>query len=319
MSYEKHIKKLLINHNLRLQALQEKKALQGVDTPPEILIEIDNIKAEIKELQDELKEPSDKSTRDITNVKYRDAEPIETSSSLDDYEVEFTKSALDNIKVLGLTRGKVIELVENEFVNHLNYFLYDFQDYPLPVQNQFIVVLDKMEKKVVFRAIKRAELSELELTSWNAILGLYRRVSRYQYRTNPDHILRPETILRIKTEHQSIFGRILRHLEVFKNVKLSGDPNNFMQALTSNLDLLLNYDLTETQREKSIEAISFPKEVREIWFYISTALTSLEEISVIIADAENQLIPQKTADSEVVLCLERSLQYIHKIILSTML
>ena len=48
---------LLIYHNRRLQALQKTKALKGSDTPPEILIEIDDIKKEIEELETELSEP----------------------------------------------------------------------------------------------------------------------------------------------------------------------------------------------------------------------------------------------------------------------
>src|SRR5262245_51481815 len=51
MLEDEHIKKLLIYHNLRLQKLEDKKAIQGINTPPEILVEIENIKSEIESLQ----------------------------------------------------------------------------------------------------------------------------------------------------------------------------------------------------------------------------------------------------------------------------
>lgn len=49
-----HLQKLILNHNLRLQALQEQKALNGLDSPPKILIEIEFIKTELESLQAEL-------------------------------------------------------------------------------------------------------------------------------------------------------------------------------------------------------------------------------------------------------------------------
>ncbi|MBE7555701.1 MAG: FHA domain-containing protein [Anaerolineales bacterium] len=50
------VKKLLVNHNRRLQKLKEQQALQGISVDPKILIEIEDIEAEIEELQQELKE-----------------------------------------------------------------------------------------------------------------------------------------------------------------------------------------------------------------------------------------------------------------------
>jgi len=55
MSYQQDdIKRLLINHNRRLQGLKEKKALYGLETPVAILTEIQDIEIEIQELQAEL-------------------------------------------------------------------------------------------------------------------------------------------------------------------------------------------------------------------------------------------------------------------------
>lgn len=56
MSRQDDIKKLIVEHNRRLQKRQEQQARLGVNTPPEILIEIEDIEAEIEKLQTELTE-----------------------------------------------------------------------------------------------------------------------------------------------------------------------------------------------------------------------------------------------------------------------
>lgn len=48
-------KKLLENHERRLQKLKEKKAIYGLETPPDILMEIEDIEKEVAELQGQLK------------------------------------------------------------------------------------------------------------------------------------------------------------------------------------------------------------------------------------------------------------------------
>jgi len=56
MSQRDDIKKLLVNYQRRLQALQERKALYGLDTPIAILTEIEDIESQIEELQTKLTE-----------------------------------------------------------------------------------------------------------------------------------------------------------------------------------------------------------------------------------------------------------------------
>lgn len=54
MTRKQDIQKLLIDHTKRLQKLKETQARMGIDTPPHILTEIDEIEAEIGQLQTEL-------------------------------------------------------------------------------------------------------------------------------------------------------------------------------------------------------------------------------------------------------------------------
>ncbi|MBI1876779.1 MAG: hypothetical protein HYR94_00810 [Chloroflexi bacterium] len=48
------LKKLVQNHTRRLLKLREQQALLGLDTPPNVLIEMEDIEARLEELQREL-------------------------------------------------------------------------------------------------------------------------------------------------------------------------------------------------------------------------------------------------------------------------
>jgi DNA repair exonuclease SbcCD ATPase subunit len=56
MSRKDHIIKLIHNHTRRLQKLEEKLALEGLEAPPSLLIEIEDIKEKIMELYKEFVE-----------------------------------------------------------------------------------------------------------------------------------------------------------------------------------------------------------------------------------------------------------------------
>ncbi|MFC1976367.1 tetratricopeptide repeat protein [Chloroflexota bacterium] len=56
MSQQDDIRNLIRNHNRRLQKLKEQQALRGLNTPPEIVLEIEDIEAKIEQLQTGLEE-----------------------------------------------------------------------------------------------------------------------------------------------------------------------------------------------------------------------------------------------------------------------
>ena len=56
MSREDEIRRILINYHRRLQALEERRALFGMETPVATLTEIEDIKSEIEKLQTQLNE-----------------------------------------------------------------------------------------------------------------------------------------------------------------------------------------------------------------------------------------------------------------------
>ncbi len=56
MSRQDDIKRFLLMHNRRLQMLEKKSATDGLDTPPNVLMEIDDIKSNIADFQSELED-----------------------------------------------------------------------------------------------------------------------------------------------------------------------------------------------------------------------------------------------------------------------
>jgi len=51
-----HLRTLIDNHRQRLEKLKERQALQGIETPPDVLIEIDKIEGELDKLEAQLEE-----------------------------------------------------------------------------------------------------------------------------------------------------------------------------------------------------------------------------------------------------------------------
>ncbi|MCL4295658.1 MAG: response regulator transcription factor [Anaerolineae bacterium] len=48
---KQHIQKMIVNKTRRVQALQERQAMLGISAPPELVLEIEDLKAEIEELE----------------------------------------------------------------------------------------------------------------------------------------------------------------------------------------------------------------------------------------------------------------------------
>lgn len=242
--------------------------------------------------------------------KYID-NPRKGSPALRDYEITFSKTALENVSALSITQEKVVRLVENEFTHHVNYFKWDLLDYPLPVQEGYIVVLDKVGSVVTFRGVKSADFNELELASLNDLLAIYRRLSRFEYRLNKKYILRPETVAMIVDQHKEILRRLIRHYEIFRRITLLGKekfPKLFLEYLSeANKSTDVDSKMKEFVRKSSPNSMGFGLNV-------VAAISALHSIDEIIANEENGLTSQDEADKEIVLCLERSLQYIHKMI-----
>ena len=68
MADQKHTRNLINNYNRRLQKLEEQSALYGLDTSPQILIEIEEIQKKITQLQRNLESSSSDADDELTKV-----------------------------------------------------------------------------------------------------------------------------------------------------------------------------------------------------------------------------------------------------------
>lgn len=235
-------------------------------------------------------------------------------NKLKDYQIQFTKTALANIGSLGITEDKVIKLIEGEFIHHTNYFLWDLQDYPLPVQLNYIVVLDKVGKSLTIRAVKLSDFNKSELISISNLLADYRRLGRYKYRTEPNYILRPEAVKKIVHSHFELLNRLLRHYEIYKDTSFDGDGATNLVAGYLNYEFLIErvHDNPSKIEEFQIALEDMLPKDKGLAYNIISAAKAVGEIDDLLVDLENEFISSNVAAQEVVLSLERSLQYIHK-------
>ena len=78
MPTKDQIKKLIFNHNRRLQKLKEQQALEGPSVDPKILIQIEDIEAEIENLQADLAE-LDETAEESPPLGFSDLDQTQTA------------------------------------------------------------------------------------------------------------------------------------------------------------------------------------------------------------------------------------------------
>lgn len=99
MSHIDDIKNLLVEHRRRLQKRREQKARQGINTPPEILTEIEDIESSIEKLRTELQE------LELNNGDGKSSADAPRSSD------EATHQNLPNQKYERIDRYEIIEML----------------------------------------------------------------------------------------------------------------------------------------------------------------------------------------------------------------
>jgi hypothetical protein len=79
MSRKDDVRQLIINHQCRLQKLEEQKASFGLHTPPYILTEIEDTEAKLEKLEAELAALKDKGTDEDRSESVADGTPVRYS------------------------------------------------------------------------------------------------------------------------------------------------------------------------------------------------------------------------------------------------
>ena len=210
-----------------------------------------------------------------------------------DLDVQFTDQARDEAAAQGLDRQDVLDLVESEFRSHANYFRFDLENYPLPLRSTYIVYISKVGLRLEIARFLACTRDQATLASWSDILTAYRRATRFAYRRNPHALLRsPGMLERTLSLHNEMRHRIVRHYGTFDALGLDLTVQGALEMMEDGTpEANIQYHLDESLRADA--------EARDV--------AESMELGDILADEGLSLE---------VIALERSLQHIHKILLT---
>ncbi len=216
-----------------------------------------------------------------------------------DYSCVFTTDCKQDMKTLGLSESDVLELVQSEFRSHLNYFLFDLEDYPLPLKSNYILYLDKVNLGIEFRKIVRCTADQAKLAAWNDVLTLYRRATRLAYRDEPDKLLFVRGLAERTCElHRELLQRLQKYFEDYEGV-----------ASLAMAQFTADKKVSATRKSKKTAV-----DPAQVIFRIRSAKRSCEEASHTSQLLEVGDITQERGIGLIVLSLEQSLQHVHKLI-----
>lgn len=191
----------------------------------------------------------------------------------------FLPSCENDLLELSLDKEEILGLINREFVSHDNYFKYDLEDYAMPIQRRLIVHFDKIEDTLTIRRVFSCTQNEAKLASWNYILALYRKAARMAYREDPNQVLLNRDLpVRVMRIHHDLMDKIKLHFD--------------------------KYDAS-TEDGSSEASVSF---------YLEQAQEALEEAHNIRGDFAKADIVENAAIAGIIICFERSLHYIHKVL-----
>ncbi len=197
----------------------------------------------------------------------------------DRFKITFTEKIKKEMKKFNLAENQIIDLVKSEFRSHINYFRYDIEGYPMPVKLKYIISISKIGNQLEFQNIMKCTHNEVIMASWNNILSCYRRSTRLAYREDPHTLLKNKGMInRTYVIHEEIRKLMEKHF--FENNKST--PKQTADEVKSYLN-------SSKQADKE-------------------ALEAHEMLNI------GDIFPEK-ALSLIVPSLERSLQYLHKILI----
>jgi len=240
------------------------------------------------------------------------------------YKVTFLTECENDLATLKLDKSALIKLVESEFLGHMNYFVYDLEEYAMPVKAKYIVHIDKIDEKLTFKRIFSCTANEAKLTSWNDILTLYRRATRLAYRDKPEDMLLIQSMLpRTRQIHIELVYRIVKHFSTYEGLQLSVDPVQIISVARIELQrrkALVNKLITDNATGTPHPITHYPTteqdaKTKEIDFHLRQSVVAWIEVEEIQEDLEDGLITEQAALGALITSAERSLQFIHKLLL----
>ncbi|GIK43816.1 MAG: hypothetical protein BroJett011_76490 [Chloroflexota bacterium] len=129
MSHKEHLKTLVLNLTRRLQILEERKALYGLEASPTILLEIEDVKSQIAEKQAELAQLQDEEKQTLaaylkTETLLVSPDVIQTGlTSHPPSELPAETTIEDMIQLLEAERQRLATLLESNVISTLKLLL----------------------------------------------------------------------------------------------------------------------------------------------------------------------------------------------------
>ena len=255
----------------------------------------------------------------IAILKLQRVEPRPQSSVVTEHpdfkglELEFLPECRSDLIKLNLDEQRLVRLVAAEFSSHMNYLRFDLEDYVMPLKASYLVYFDKIGFRLSFKRIFTCTRDEAKLASWNDILTLYRRATRLTYRNDPDKLVTDKSMLAtINKLHNDMLNRIGKHFKVYEGIPANplAAIKSFENAQEGNHTIIPNDFL----KDIGIDSATYDL-AREILFYVHQSISALEEIDQLISDNDVKLLDASVYKASLVVCVEKSLQYIHKILI----
>jgi predicted phosphodiesterase len=237
-----------------------------------------------------------------------------SSNNVRNYSITFTDDCKSDISSLNLSEEHILNLVQGEFRSHLNYFRFDIEDYPLPVRPNYIVFLSKIGHDIEFRRVVPCSRNESQLASWNDILSLYRRATRMAYRQEPLKLIQYRGMSdRICNLHMDMRLRIEKHYLDFYNIIPTTTPISEEHRF---VDEKVKERLFNKNKEvNSLSNQEYEEMRNEIYFHLLQSFSACQEVTNLQESIDIGDIKDNQAIGMMLVEFERSLQYIHKIIL----
>lgn len=207
----------------------------------------------------------------------------------DDYDFYLYKIAFkcqDKLSKYSLTEDEIVENIKAEFQGHINYFKWDIRDYPFPLKINYIVLLEKNEKEIVIKDIYKCTENQAQLVDWDAILGLYRQLSRYKYRENPDLVIRNRGLIsEVARKHSDLKNLFTKYFKKYYGYSIGYQPTNNIEIENS------------------------------LFLELSQSAECLRRVADIMNGYSKGFVSPEDAKGAVITEIEKSLQHLHKIII----
>lgn len=217
----------------------------------------------------------------------KEVSTIKLPLKIEKYKLHFEEEFNNQIIILGFSREDILEMVQSTFSGHIHYFRQNYEHLPIPIANQLYCIISKSNEKISFHSLIECSDRNLEkISDWNNIIMNYRKLTYLSYRQKDNFSLLNNFLVKNACKlHDELRQSIKDYFDKWYN---SGKKENELENYSFYRRLI---DLHMTNSKQNCDyALHYMRYRRDY-------------------------APDE-ANKNIVMGLELSLNYIHKIILS---